>query len=58
MGRVDEVVVMVRRCDRKREVGEGAEGQNGEIKPLGLDFGCAVENEGGDPWGEVVRSHG
>src|ERR1700685_4499418 len=54
--RADKVVVMVRRCIRKREAGEGAEGQNGEIEPLGLDFKRAVGDGGRDQWGEVVRS--
>jgi hypothetical protein len=45
---------MVGRHVRKREVEEGAEGQNGVIEPLGLDFGRAVGNGGGERWGEVV----
>ena len=45
-GSVDEVVV-VGHCPRKREAGEGAEGQKTEIEPLGLDFGGAVGNGGG-----------
>ena len=54
----DKVVVMARRCIRKREAGEGAEGQNGEIEPLGLDFERAVGNGGRYQWGEVVLSRG
>jgi hypothetical protein len=46
---------MVRRCICKREAGERAEGQNGEIEPLGLDFERAVGNGGEYEWGEVVR---
>ena len=45
---------MVGRHVRKREVEEGAEGQNGVIEPLGLDFGRAVGNGSGYQWGEVV----
>ena len=52
----DEGVVVMGHYVRKREAGEGAEGQNGEIEPLGLDFKGAIGNGGGDQWGEVVRS--
>ena len=38
------------------EVGEGTEGQNGKIKPLGLNFEGAIGNGDGDQWGEVVWS--
>ena len=55
-GGEDQVVVMVGHYVGKREAGEGTEGQNGEIKPLGLDFGGAIGNGGGDQWGEVVQS--
>ena len=40
----------------KCEVGEGTEGQYGKIKLLGLDFGGAIGNGGGDQCGEVVWS--
>ena len=54
-GGVDEVVVVVVGCGvRKREAGEGAEGQKWEIEPLGLDFRHAVGNGGGSQWGEMV----
>ena len=46
-GGADEVVVVVGRCVRKCEAGEGAESPKSEIKPLRLDFGRAVENGGG-----------
>ena len=54
-GGVDEVVVVVGRGVRKREVGEGAEGQKWEIEPLGLDFGCAVGSGAGEQWEEVQQ---
>ena len=43
-GRANEVVVMVRRCVCKHEAGEGGEGQNCEIEPLGFDFEPAIRN--------------
>ena len=57
-GRADEVVVMLKRCVRKREVGEGAERQNCEMEPLGFDFERAVGGGGGYQWGKVVRWRG
>jgi hypothetical protein len=54
-GHVNEVVVMVRRCIRKHEAGEGGEGQNCEIELLGFDLKRAIGNWGRDQWGEVVR---
>ena len=42
----DEVMVVVRCCVCKCEVGEGAEGPKSEIEPLGLDFRRAVGNGG------------
>ena len=45
---------MVGRHVHKHEVEEGAEGQNGVIEPLGLDFGRTVKNGSGGRWGEVV----
>ena len=54
-GGKDEVVIMVGHYVGKRKVGEGTEGQNGEIKPLGLNFEGAIGNGGGDQWGEVVQ---
>jgi hypothetical protein len=47
-GGADEVLVVVGRCIRKCEAGEGAEGPKSEIEPLGLDFGRAVGNGGGE----------
>ena len=38
----------------KREAGEGGWGQKPQTEPLGLDFGRAVGNGGGERWGEVV----
>ena len=52
-GGVDEVVVVVGRGVRKREAGEGAEGQKWEIEPLRRDFGCAVGSGAGEQWEEV-----
>jgi hypothetical protein len=43
-GGADEVVVVVGRCIRKCEVGEGAEGPKPKIEPLGRDFRCTVRN--------------
>ena len=40
----DEVVVVVGRCVRKCEAGEGAEGPKSKIEPLGLDFRRTVGN--------------
>ena len=57
-GRADEVVVMLKRCVRKREVGEGAESQNCEMEPLGFDFERTVGGGGGEQWGKVVRWRG
>jgi hypothetical protein len=54
-GRANEVVVVEGRYIGKREAGEGAEGQNGEIEPLGLDFEGAIGNGGGGQWVEAVR---
>jgi hypothetical protein len=42
----DEVIVVVGCCVCKCKVGEGAEGPKSEIKPLGLDFRCAIGNGG------------
>jgi hypothetical protein len=53
--RADEVAVVVGRYFRKCEAGKGAEGQNGEIELLGLDFGRAIKNGDGDQRGNVVR---
>jgi hypothetical protein len=58
LGCANEVVVMVRRCVHKREAGEGGEGQNCEIEPLGFDFERAIGNRGRDRWGEVARWRG
>ena len=44
-GGADEVVVVVGRCVHKCEA-RGAEGPKFEIKPLGLDFRCAIKNGG------------
>src|ERR1700691_3130491 len=38
----------------KCEAGEGGWGQKAQTEPLGLDFGRAVGNGGGERWGEVV----
>ena len=48
--RADKVVMMVRHCICKHNVGEGAKGQNGKIEPLGLNFGHTVGNGGGGRW--------
>jgi hypothetical protein len=46
-GGADEVMVVVGRCVRKCEAGEGAEGPKSEIEPLGLDFRRTIGNGGG-----------
>jgi hypothetical protein len=47
-GGADEVVVVVARCVRECEAGEGAEGPESEIEPLGLNFERAIRNGGGE----------
>jgi hypothetical protein len=53
-GGEDEVVVVVGRYIHKYEAEEGAEGQNYEIEPLGLDSGRAVGKGGSISVGETV----